>query len=240
MIFGLYHAPAETVGSMESVIKRLKLPFTGVRLYAGDGLPRNVSDLEGLIVMGGPMNVDEVHKYPFLLPEVQLIEKVLAEKKPVLGICLGAQLIAKALDMKVFPNKVKEVGWHPIQLTDAGAQDPNLNDFPKEIKVLHWHGDTFDLPKGAVHLAKSEKCANQAFKWGAKTYALQFHLEATPSMCASWCAAKSEQGFIKAAGEDPKKIKKEALSAWEELGPLSNSFFTSYLKTVYGNVPVTV
>src|SRR5437870_2159639 len=113
MIFALYHAAGETVGILGALLKEKRIPFTEVHLHEGEGLPRDTSDLEGLIVMGGGMNVDDVIEFPFLLPEVQLIENVLAEDKPVLGICLGSQLIAKALGAKVYAQPRKEVGWLP-------------------------------------------------------------------------------------------------------------------------------
>src|SRR5690348_2906406 len=128
MIYALYHSPTETVGFLGEVMKKLHLPFSELHLYSGDGLPRDTHLLTGLIVMGGPMNVDEVTQYPFLFEEVRLIEKILAEEKPVLGICLGAQLLAKALGSKVYANKEKEVGWHPIHLTEEGRQDPIFKD----------------------------------------------------------------------------------------------------------------
>lgn len=238
MIFGLYHSRGETVGLIGEVLKSLKLPFTEVHLYDGDGLPRDVSDLEGLIVMGGPMNVDEVHKYPYLLPEVQLIEKVLSEKKPVLGVCLGAQLMAKALGSRVFPNPTKEVGWHPIKMTAQAKQDRHFKKFPETIDVLHWHGDTFDLPKDAVHLAETKACANQAFRYNDNSYALQFHFEVTPSMAGEWCAAPSEQSFIKAAGETPGAIVNATAGAYKKLEPHSKAFFTDYLKLAYHHLMV--
>lgn len=238
MIFGLYHSAAETVGLIGEVLKDLKLPFTDVHLYEGDGLPRDTSDLEGLIVMGGPMNVDDVHAYPFLMPELQLIEKVLSEKKPVLGICLGAQLIAKALGQQVFPNSIQEVGWHPIQMTSEAAKDPHFKNFPNKIAVFHWHGDTFNLPQGAVHLAKTPRCAAQAFRWGTNTYALQFHFEVTPMMVKNWCGAKSEQAFIAAAGENSEKIIKATPKAFEKLTPVAHAFFQSYFKTAYKHLLV--
>src|SRR5262249_26269785 len=148
----------------------------------GEGLPRDVSDLQGLVVMGGPMSVNDGNKYPFLLPEIQLIEKVLNEKKPVLGVCLGAQLIAKALGCRVYPNKHRELGWHPIELTKHAAVDPLFGVLPKKLNVFHWHGETFDLPSGATLLARSKLCENQAFRWGDNAYGLQFHVEVTPTM----------------------------------------------------------
>lgn len=239
MIFGLYHSRGETVGLIADVLKQLRLPFKDVHLHDGEGLPRDTSDLEGLIVMGGPMNVDEVQKYPFLLPEVQLIEKVLSEKKPVLGICLGAQLIAKALGEKVYPNTTKEVGWHPIQITPQGRKDPAFKNLPGTPNVLHWHGDTFDMPKGAVHLARTDKCLSQAFRWEDNVYALQFHLEVTPAMTKKWCQADCEQDFIKAAGETPEQIIKVTPQHAAALEPLAKTFFTSYLKNAYSQLLVS-
>jgi GMP synthase (glutamine-hydrolysing) len=236
MIFGLYHSVGETVGLMGDVIKQLHLPFKEVHLYEGEGLPRDVSDLEGLVVMGGPMNVDEIDKYPFLLPELQLMEKVLSEKKPIIGICLGAQLIAKALGQRVYPHHTREVGWYPIQMTSRAQTDAHFNLFPNEINVLHWHGDTFDIPNGAVHLATSKICENQAFRWGANTYALQFHFEVTPHMLEGWCKAKCEQEFIASAGQDPKKIIEATSKAFQILEPLAKKFFTSYFKQTYSHL----
>lgn len=240
MIFGLYHSPGETVGLMGDILRELHLPFKDVHLHDNEGLPRDTSDLEGLIVMGGPMNVDEVTQFPFLMQETQLIEKVLLEKKPVLGICLGAQLMAKALGKKVYKNPVKEVGWHPIQMTPDAAADPLFKDLPSNLNVLHWHGDTFDLPEGAVHLAKTNKCASQAFRWGEKAYGLQFHLEVTPPMLNGWCKAQCEQSFIELAGEKPQDIIAATPMAFQTLEPLARKFFTSYLKMSYSHLLATV
>ncbi|MCG3205971.1 MAG: Carbamoyl-phosphate synthase small chain [Elusimicrobia bacterium] len=240
MIFGLYHSPGETIGLMHNILKDLHLPFKDVHLHDNEGLPRDISDLEGLIVMGGPMNVDEVTEYPFLLPELQLIEKVLKEGKPILGICLGAQLMAKALGKKIYKNKVREVGWHPIQLTPQAKQDPLFKNMPTELDVLHWHGDTFDIPEGAVPLAKSKNCPNQAFRWGKTAYALQFHLEVTPAMLKKWCDAKCEESFIRSAGEDPQKIISTTTKAFEVLEPLAREFFTSYFKMSYSHLLASV
>jgi GMP synthase (glutamine-hydrolysing) len=206
MIYALTHAPHETVGVIGDALRELNLPMKCVNLFEGDGLPRDTSDLSGLIVMGGPMSVNDVAIHPFLFDELQLIEKVLAKEKPVLGICLGAQLIAKALGSKVYPNRVKEIGWHTVWLTPAAGADALFKESSPELPAFHWHGETFDLPAGAVHLARSSRCENQAFRWGRSTYGFQFHLEVTPSMIEEWCASPSGKAEIREAGEEFAKI----------------------------------
>lgn len=240
MIYALYHSPGETVGIIGDVLKEFKLPFKEVHLHDGEGLPRETGDLDGLIVMGGPMNVDETLQFPFLLPEVQLIERTISDGKPVLGICLGAQLMAKALGEKIFKNDKKEVGWHPIHMAPAAKNDPLFKNFPPTLEVLHWHGDTFNIPKGAAHLARSPHCNSQAFRWGKHAYALQFHFEVTPPMLKGWCNAKSEQEFIQAAGEEPKQIVNATPQAYAALEPAAKQFFSSYLKLAYPHVLAAV
>jgi GMP synthase (glutamine-hydrolysing) len=232
MIFGVYHSPTENAGLIAEIIREKNIRFREVRLYDGDGLPRDTSDLEGLVIMGGPMNVDDVDNYPFLMPELQLIENVLRDGKPILGICLGSQLIAKALGSRVYPNKVREVGWHPIQLTSEAQSDPLFNKFPSMLNVLHWHGDTFDLPEGAVRLASSVDCENQAFRWGENTYGLQFHLEATPAMVKLWTKSKQDAAYVKSAGESVKTILKETPAAFNQLKPHAEAFISSYLTAI--------
>lgn len=236
MIYGLYHDVGETAGLISEALKDAGIQFRPVHLYAGEGLPRVTSDLEGLVVMGGPMNVDDIAQYPFLLPEVQLIEKLISENKPILGICLGAQLIAKALGSRVYQNKQREVGWYPISLTKAAKSDPLFSKLPDPLQVLHWHGDTFDLPDGAVHLAKSDRCENQAFRWGESMYALQFHLEATPSMLAGWCSDSESKTYVKDAGESVEKIMLETPSAFRRLEPHARAFLQRYANAAFHNV----
>jgi GMP synthase (glutamine-hydrolysing) len=232
MIHALFHNRSETLGLIETALNELDLAFCEHHLYSGDMVP-SAQDVSGLIVMGGPMNVDETDRYPFLKKEVDLIRDALCLGKPVLGICLGAQLMAKALGEQVFASSKKEVGWRPIQLTEQAAQDPVFASIPQNSRVLHWHGDTFRLPPGAVHLAKTAVCANQAFRWKQNTYALQFHLEATPEMATAWSEAESERTFIAAAGEDPAALKQATPAAFAALRPIASSFFINYLKTAY-------
>ena len=221
------------MGLVGDLLKEKHFPFRETRLHSGDGLPRDTSNLRGLIVMGGPMNVDEIDKYPYLFEEVRLIEKMISESKPVLGICLGSQLIAKALGEKIYPNKHKEVGWYPIELTENAASDPVFSSCPQKIKVLHWHGDTFDLPKGAVHLARSSRCENQAFRWGKTTYGLQFHLEVTPNMLKSWISSAEGSTVLKSAGEKAETILNETPKAFRDLDPQARRIFSNYLDLAF-------
>lgn len=139
-----------------------------------------------LVVLGGPIGVYESNEYPFLNDELEVIRDRLASKKPMLGICLGAQLIAAAAGVRVYPSGVKEIGWAPIKLTDDGESSCLRHLRPSLLTVLHWHGDTFDLPDGATLLASTELVKNQAFSLGNHVLALQFHVEADPAAIESW------------------------------------------------------
>jgi GMP synthase-like glutamine amidotransferase len=147
-------------------------------LYEGQALP-GPADQDALVVMGGPMGVQDDHLHHWLAAEKQFIQQAVAQNKIVLGICLGAQLIAAALGGRVYPNPRKEIGWFPVHKTGDAEQSPLGNIFPDRFTALHWHGDTFDLPEGAVHLAASQACHNQAFQYKTHVLGLQFHLEAT-------------------------------------------------------------
>ncbi|NUM99996.1 MAG: type 1 glutamine amidotransferase [Bryobacteraceae bacterium] len=137
----------------------------------------------GLVLMGGPMSAND--NVDYIRRELQLIEQFVAAGKPVLGICLGAQLIAKAAGARVYRNSVKEIGWAPVYWTEAGHRDPLFAGLNQPENVFHWHGETFDLPAGADWLAYSEACRHQGFRLG-KAYGLQFHLEVTPAMIRDW------------------------------------------------------
>jgi GMP synthase-like glutamine amidotransferase len=133
-----------------------------------------------LVVMGGPMGVYDELQYPWLAAEKNFIRKSIDAGKAMIGICLGAQLIAEILGAKVFKNQYKEIGWFPVELTPAAAGSKVFNFLPDRFVAFHWHGDTFTLPKGAAHLARSKGCENQAFLYKDRVLGLQFHLESTP------------------------------------------------------------
>ena len=178
------HVHFEDLGAFAAPLERLGFEIS--YFEAGvDDLPDDLADHADLmVVLGGPIGAYEDDVYPFLLDELRLIGRRLAKGAPLLGICLGAQLIARALGAKVYPGPAKEIGWAALDLTDAGRQGPLawLDDIP----VLHWHGDTFDLPAGAVRLASTPLCPNQAFSMGSHVLAFQFHPEAAESGFERW------------------------------------------------------
>jgi GMP synthase (glutamine-hydrolysing) len=141
---------------------------------------------ELLVVLGGPIGVYEEEDYPFLGVELRLVEERLKAGRPTLGLCLGAQIMAAALGARVYPGGAKEIGWAPIALTEAGRASPLRHLDPQETDVLHWHGDTFDLPEGAERLASTALYENQAFRWGDAALALQFHPEVTADALERW------------------------------------------------------
>jgi GMP synthase-like glutamine amidotransferase len=174
----LQHVDYEGLGSIEEWINSSGHLLTSTRLFEKVVLP-SLQDIDWLIIMGGPMNVDDEKQYPWLVEEKKFIRQAIDADRTVLGICLGSQLVSSALGAKVFKNKVKEIGWYDIELTRFAQAGKLFFDFGKRVKVFHWHGDTFDLPEKAVHLASSAACKNQAYIYKDKVMALQFHLETT-------------------------------------------------------------
>ncbi len=168
--------PFEGLGSIASWAKTRRAQISRTRLFAGEALP-SADEIDLLVVMGGPMGVYDECDCPWLIREKEFLKQAMDTSTPVLGICLGAQLIADVLGARVYPNDQKEIGWFPIQGVQAPGKIGSL--LARAGKVFHWHGDTFDLPAGATHLAKSRACKNQAFSVGDQILALQFHLETT-------------------------------------------------------------
>lgn len=189
------HIPFEGLGLIQSAIEKRGTAVELVDLFRGDTTAPDLPGAAGLIFMGGPMSVND--DLPYLRQEMEYIRQAIGRGQPVLGVCLGAQLIAKAMGAEVYRNPAKEVGWFDIQPTEAGRQDPLLSALDDRETVLHWHGETFDLPPGATWLAYSDACRNQAFRLGANVYGLQFHLEVTPEMIADWCRQDANCGDVR-------------------------------------------
>jgi GMP synthase (glutamine-hydrolysing) len=180
------HVAHEPAGTLENALNRADVPFHYLDLFNHVPERLDFEQISGLAVMGGPMNVDEVRKHPFLAAEIPWIQQALARNLPLLGICLGAQLLAKACGAKVYPNPIKEIGWYPLELTPAAQTDPLFQGCDPHLTVFQWHGDTFDLPREAVHLAQSPQCRHQAFRMERSAYGLQFHIEMTAEMIDDW------------------------------------------------------
>lgn len=173
------HVPFEGPGSIEDWMVDNGHDLTCTRLYAGE-TPPEPDAYDWLIVMGGPMSVHDEAEHPWLVTEKQAIRAAIDAGKPVLGICLGAQLIAQVLGAEVAPNKQREIGWFPLRLTQNAALSPFFADFPDVFDAFHWHGDRFDCPRRGLRMALSEGCDQQAFVYDERIVGLQFHLETTP------------------------------------------------------------
>jgi len=185
-ILVIQHVESEGLGIISSLLREAGLEADIRRVFKADPLPRSVEGYRGLICLGGPMGVYEEEAYPFIGAEIALIESALKAQAPIFGICLGAQLLARAAGAKVYKGGAKEIGWFRVRLTDAGRHERLLAGFPEEYTVFQWHGDTFDVPANAINLASSELFANQFIKVGPSAYGIQFHLEVTEPMVGEW------------------------------------------------------
>lgn len=181
----LQHVAWEGPGLIVAEAKRRGLRLDVRRLDLGATVPK-MHDVDGLVVMGGPMGAYEADKYPFIAEECRLIEQLVGNGRPVLGVCLGAQVLAHALGARVYPGNGPELGFGFVELTELGEQDPVVGIAGSSLPVFHWHGDTFDLPIGAALLASSVPYPHQAFRFGNTAYGLQFHVEPDPGTWLAW------------------------------------------------------
>jgi GMP synthase-like glutamine amidotransferase len=173
------HVPFEALGNIGDWTEDRGLPITTTQFFRSTVLPDPAS-VDFLIIMGGPMSVDDEEEYPWLPVEKRFVRNVIDLGKSVLGICLGAQIIAEVLGGRVYPNDDREIGWFPVERTGGAKLSPLGAVLPERIEAFHWHGETFEIPDGCIHLARSEGCENQAFAYEDRVLALQFHLDTTP------------------------------------------------------------
>jgi len=193
------HVLHEHLGWIATALDESGVAYDYADLYASPEAASDVAQPDALIFMGGPMSAND--DLPFIHREIELIRDAIARRQPVLGICLGAQLIAKALGCAVYPNAVKEIGWAPVIFTEAARRDPLFAGLSGPEIVFHWHAETFDLPQGSELLASSAQCRHQAFRFGDRIYALQFHLEVTPAMIAQWLREDESCGALREVHE---------------------------------------
>jgi GMP synthase (glutamine-hydrolysing) len=220
------HVHFEDLGTFAEPLTRAgyEVHYYDVGVHALPARDPAATDL--LIVLGAPIGVYEDDKYPFLRDEIDLLTARLGANRPAFGICLGAQLIARAFGAKVYPSGVKEIGWGPVTLTEAASTTPlrHLANTP----VLHWHGDTFDLPKGATHLASTAICRNQAFCVGSNFLGVQFHPEADPAAgIGPWLIGHAAE--LGAAGIDPRALREGAKAVVPSLPAKARAMFAEWL-----------
>jgi len=188
----LQHFWCEHADVLDSALVDAGHSTTLVRLWDGEPLPAE-DEYDAWLVMGGPMNVDEVDRHPYLLGERELLARLIAADRPVIGVCLGAQLLARAAGARVYPKRPREIGLFDVELTEHAATDPLFCVLANPQEVLQWHGDTFDLPPGAVHLARSPRFEHQAFRLGRRIYGIQFHIE---------CRLSTVQNLVRACADE--------------------------------------
>ena len=225
-VLAFRHVPFEDIGLIRTALESCRAEIHYADLYRGGSDAPDPASFDGLIFMGGPMSVND--DLPYIRSELEIIRRAASRRQPVLGICLGAQLIAKAMGARVYRNPGKEIGWYEVAFAEAAARDPLLCGIESPQELFHWHGETFDLPDGAVRLASSALCVNQAFHIGNLLYGFQFHLEVTPEMIADWCAQDANSGDMQelTAHIDPEKNH-------DSLRRLSQQVFTRWCRGVY-------
>jgi GMP synthase (glutamine-hydrolysing) len=228
------HVAAEPLGTLDARIRARGHRIRFHNFQRDPDAQPNVDRYRGLIVLGGPMNVEDQHRYPHLTTELRAIEAALRQDKPVLGICLGAQLLAHVLGGPVRRHERHEIGWYDLITTPEGRSDPVLASMGERAPVFQWHGCTWGLPSGAVQLARTDTCEQQAFRWGSSAYGFQFHLEADAPMIERWLTIPAYREELEAAGlgHDAEAIRMATGSLMTQMQPQAESVFNSFLDLV--------
>ncbi len=232
----LKHINIEGGGTIEDYLISNKWEIDRRELQNGDAVPPKL-DYDAIIILGGPMNVYEEDKYPFLKDEDKLIKEAIKKEIPTLGICLGAQLIAKASGAKVTKNIVrqahqKEIGWYKVKLTDTGKKDTMFKGLGESFDVFQWHGDTFEIPEKGSLLATAELCTNQALRVGKNIYGLQFHLEVTEDMIYEWIDTYDEELESLKGMIDVEKIRKDTKDKFSSYKDRAVTFCRNFFEEV--------
>ena len=220
------HIDCEGPGLLAGILKAHKVGFEILKPFKGEAVPERLGD--GLIVLGGPMGVYEESQYPWMTAELNAIRQCLAGNIPVLGICLGSQMLAKAAGAQVFRGAVPEVGWYPVELTQEGKRDNLFLGLPHSFNAFHWHGDTFTLPEKAVRLAQSAYYPNQIFRVGGNAYGFQCHLEVTEEMVKSWSTLYAKELTPQGGPNRPERIEDQLSQNAAALGKISEKVFSRF------------
>ena len=220
----------EPAGFFEELIQKAGFDYHYIRPFQGDVIPKpnQINNYAGYIFLGGPMSVNDQKDCPYLTDEILLIQEALGQQKPVLGICLGAQLIAAAAGQSIYKKEL-EIGWAPLQLNETHClKDPLFSSLPSSLNVFHWHSETFDLPPQAHHLASSVLFKNQAFSINNHAYGLQFHLEMTEPLIQEWLQHAEEQG-LSLSLDQKKEMIQTAKTELPTLHKQAAEFFNGFL-----------
>jgi len=225
------HVPYEPLGTLDPLLKAAGFRIRYVNFGRDATVQPQLDGYAALIVLGGPMNCDQINSYPNLKTEVEILREAVDRDMSVLGICLGAQLLAKALGGSVVPNATREIGWYDVQLTEAGAADPVLSTFSQDQQVFQWHEDGIEIPESAVHLASSPASAVQAFRHGEHAYGLQFHLEVNEALIERWLTVPDNQATLAAeqGRVSPDEIRAQTSEAIGDLEILSRRTFSRWI-----------
>ncbi len=224
------HVPYEPLGTLDPLLKRAGFRIRYVNFGRDADARPSLDGYAALIVLGGPMNADDTAGYPHLATELDLIQEALQRDISILGICLGAQLLAKVLGGKVHAGAGREIGWHNVDVTEDGQSDPVLSAFGARSEVFQWHDDVIELPPDVVHLASSERCPAQAFRYGEHAYGFQFHLEADSALIERWLDVRQHQSVFADGELDPVPIRDRIEDSIAPLMALSNSTFGRWVE----------
>lgn len=239
-IIVLQHVAYEILGTMNPLFKQQGIGIRYINFSRDPDARPSLDGYDGLVILGGPMSVNESDLYPHLEFEIELIKEAMQRQMPVLGICLGAQLIAKANGAFISKNPCKEIGWYDVKATEEGKQDSFFRHFQGTEKIFQWHGDTFDIPNNATKLAKNETCFNQAFKINDNVYGLQFHLEVDEALIERWLTTPIHIEELKNLKQpiDSDLIRRETPKLISRSKQLSQQVFSEFTNLI-GHKPKT-
>lgn len=226
----MQHVPYEPLGTLDPLLKQAGFRLRYINFGRNSNERPSLDGYAALIILGGPMNADDTAGFPHLATELELIEEALQRDISILGICLGAQLLAKALGGNVLADAGREIGWHDVDVTEEGQCDPVLSAFGSRREVFQWHDDVIELPRDTVHLASSVRCPAQAFRYGEHAYGFQFHLEADGALIERWLDVPQHQSVFANGELDPEHIRDRISASIEPLMSLSNSTFSRWVE----------
>lgn len=217
------HIDCEGPGILFDTFKSKGVRMDILKPFQGEAVPDHLGD--GLVVLGGPMGVYEEKKFPWMTEELKAIRKCLDQSIPVLGLCLGSQMLAQAAGGQVFRGAIPEVGWYPVGLTEAGRLDSLFLGLPNKFQAFHWHGDTFTLPPDASRLASSDYYPNQIFRVGGNAYGFQCHLEVTEEMVRSWASLYAKELVPQGGPIRPERIEERLEANAKALSQIAEKVF---------------